>query len=74
MLPREVTSIFEPGEDSWWIATIPEIPGAFSQGKTRDEARENVMDAAAELMSERRAQAMREKPVDADVEALPLAR
>jgi predicted RNase H-like HicB family nuclease len=31
--------IYEKGEDGWCIATIPEIPGAFSQGKTKAEAR-----------------------------------
>ena len=43
-MPREFTIIYEMGQDGWWIATIPEVPGAFSQGKTKDEARENVLD------------------------------
>ena len=40
-------------EDDWWLATIPELPGAFSQGKSREEARMMVLDALA-LMSEHR--------------------
>lgn len=41
----DMTIIYEPGEDDWIIATIPEVGGVFSQGRTRDEARANVIDA-----------------------------
>jgi predicted RNase H-like HicB family nuclease len=34
-MPKELTVIFEPGDDGWWIATIPELPGAFCQGRTK---------------------------------------
>ena len=40
-----VTIVFEQGEGGWIVASIPEVPGANSQGKTREEARENVIDA-----------------------------
>jgi predicted RNase H-like HicB family nuclease len=40
-----VTIVYEPGEDGWIIASIPEVPGANSQGRTREEARANVIDA-----------------------------
>jgi predicted RNase H-like HicB family nuclease len=43
--PLLVTILFEEGEDGWVIASIPEVPGANSQGRTRDEARANVIDA-----------------------------
>ena len=52
-MPNELTIIFELGRDGWWIATIPDVPGAFSQGKTKEEARANVLDAMAELMAAR---------------------
>lgn len=42
---------FEDGEDGWVIATIPEVPGVFSQGRTKDEARVNVIDALALMLS-----------------------
>lgn len=32
-------------EDGVWIAECPSIPGCVSQGRTRDEATDNVMDA-----------------------------
>jgi predicted RNase H-like HicB family nuclease len=35
----------EPDEDGWIVARIVQVPGAMSQGRTREEARENVIDA-----------------------------
>jgi predicted RNase H-like HicB family nuclease len=40
-----LTIVFEDGEDGWVVASIPEVPGAHSQGRDRAEARENVIDA-----------------------------
>lgn len=40
-----VTIVYEDGEDGWVVASVPEVPGANSQGRTRAEARENVIDA-----------------------------
>ena len=41
----QVTIVYEQGEDGWIVASIPEVPGALSQGRTREEARANVIDA-----------------------------
>jgi len=38
--------VFEPSE-GWWAASIPGVPGAYSQGRTRLDAFENVLDALA---------------------------
>lgn len=46
-----VTIVFEPGENGWLIASIPEVPGVFSQGRTREEARANVVDALKLMLS-----------------------
>jgi len=35
----------EPDEDGWILARVVDVPGALSQGRTREEARENVLDA-----------------------------
>lgn len=43
--PLQVTIVYEPGDDGWIVASIPEVPGALSQGQTREEARTNVIDA-----------------------------
>ncbi len=40
-----LTIVFEQGEDGLVVASIPEVPGTVSQGRTRAEARANVIDA-----------------------------
>jgi predicted RNase H-like HicB family nuclease len=35
----------EPDEEGWIVARVVEVPGALSQGKTQEEAREAVIDA-----------------------------
>ncbi|MGH2984977.1 MAG: type II toxin-antitoxin system HicB family antitoxin [Solirubrobacterales bacterium] len=42
---------YESGENGWVIAQIPAVPGAMSQGRTREEARDNVLDALQLLLS-----------------------
>ncbi len=37
--------LIEQDEDDIFIATVPELPGCISQGKTRDEAISNIKDA-----------------------------
>ena len=41
----------EPDEDGWVVASVLEVPGALSQGRTRDEARANVIDALRLMLS-----------------------
>jgi len=38
--------LIENDEDANFVATIPELPGCVSQGKTREAALENIKDAA----------------------------
>lgn len=45
-----VEIVYEDAGDGWIMATLPGIPGAFSQGRTQAEARENVRDALRELL------------------------
>lgn len=40
---------FEEGDDGWITVQVVEIPQAISQGRTREEARSNVLDALREL-------------------------
>jgi predicted RNase H-like HicB family nuclease len=37
--------VIYPGEDGYWVAECPSLPGCVSQGKTRDEAIDNVREA-----------------------------
>jgi len=37
--------LLELDEDGFYVAQVPELPGCISQGKTREEAIENIKDA-----------------------------
>ncbi len=37
--------IIEPGEDGWFVVTVPALPGCITQGRTDKEAEENVKEA-----------------------------
>lgn len=42
----QLTIIFEePDEEGWIVASVIEVPGAMSQGRSRAEARVNLIDA-----------------------------
>ncbi len=40
----KLTTVFEK-EDDWWIGYVENLPGANTQGRTLDEARENLKEA-----------------------------
>lgn len=48
------TAIYEYTEDGWWVVSVPEIPGARSQGETLEEARQMIRDAVTMLLEVRR--------------------
>lgn len=68
MVLAKYTAIFEKSDDGWWVASAAEIPGALTQGKTIEDARENLVEAVLLLMDTRSDEAMRGKPADAIVE------
>ncbi|MGQ9554435.1 MAG: type II toxin-antitoxin system HicB family antitoxin [Anaerolineae bacterium] len=37
--------IIYPGEDGYWVAECPSLPPCISQGKTKEEAIENIKEA-----------------------------
>ena len=43
--------VIAPGEDGWFVAEVPSLPGCISQGRTRAEAIANIREAIA-LMTE----------------------
>ena len=49
-LALQLSVVYREIEGGWIMATIPEFPAAMSQGRTREEARENVRDALRELL------------------------
>ncbi len=34
-----------PGEDGYWVAECPSLPGCVSQGKTKEDALKNIKEA-----------------------------
>ena len=51
--PLRLTIVYEDAGDGWVLARIPQVRGAISQGQTRDEARDNVIDALREVLAVR---------------------
>jgi uncharacterized protein YegP (UPF0339 family)/predicted RNase H-like HicB family nuclease len=54
---------FEDAGDGWILAQVPGVPGAISQGRTRAEARENVIDALQTVLTPDRELSRVAKPV-----------
>ena len=50
----KLTAIFENVGD-WWLGYVEELPGANTQGKTLDEARENLREAVQLIIEVNRA-------------------
>lgn len=61
---NEFTAIIEQDGD-WFIAYCPEVPGANGQGKSLQECRENLAEAIALILEDRREDALRGVPADA---------
>lgn len=46
-----LTINYEDAGDGWVTAQVAEIPGAISEGKSREEARQNAIDALDVLLT-----------------------
>jgi len=66
---NEFTAVFER-EDKWYIAYSPEIPGANGQGRTKEEARDSLVEAIALILQDRREDGLRGVPPDAERETV----
>jgi predicted RNase H-like HicB family nuclease len=53
------TAVFEQ-DGEWWIGYIEELPGANTQGRTLDEARENLKEAISLILDANRELAERD--------------
>jgi len=58
---------YSDGGEGWIMAQVEEVPGAIGQGRTRPEARENVIDALRLMLRPEP-----DQPVDPDRELLDL--
>jgi predicted RNase H-like HicB family nuclease len=61
---NEFTAIIERDGD-WYMAYCPEIAGANGQGRTLEECRQNLADAIALILEDRRQDVLRGVPDDA---------
>jgi predicted RNase H-like HicB family nuclease len=66
---HEFTAVYERDGD-WVIAYCPEVPGANGQGRSKDEARDNLADAIALILEDRREEGLRGVPADAERETI----
>jgi predicted RNase H-like HicB family nuclease len=53
-----------PGEDGWFVAECPSLPGCISQGRTRPEAIANIREAIDLMVEDLQEQG---EPVPADM-------
>ena len=58
-MENSYTAVFQKTED-WWIAFVEELPGANTQGRTIDEARENLKEAVELILKSNRELSERE--------------
>jgi predicted RNase H-like HicB family nuclease len=56
---EKFTAVFEQ-DGEWWIGYLEELPGANTQGRTLEEARENLKDAVRLLIAANRELTRRE--------------
>jgi len=66
---NEFTAIIER-DGEWYIAYCPEVPGSNGQGRTKEEARANLAAAIALILEDRREDALRGVPPDAERETV----
>ena len=62
--------IITAGEDGWYIAECPALPGCISQGETIDQALENIKDAiqgCLEVRNERVVEGAEQRVVEVTV-------
>ena len=69
---NEFTAIYEH-DGEWVIAYCPEIPGANGQGRSKEEARENLAEAIALILEDRREDSLRGLPANAEKEIVVVA-
>ena len=67
---HEYTVIYQTVEDGWVMATVPELPGAVTQGQDLEEARAMIKEAVELLLEAYRDNAVRDAPGNAAWETL----
>ena len=71
-MPNEFTAVIERDED-WFVGWSPEMPGANDQGRTVEECRQNLSEATALLLEDRREDGLRGLPSTAILDVVTVA-
>lgn len=69
-MKHEYTVVYQPVEDGWVMATVPELPGAVTQGRDLVEARALIKEAIALVLQSYRQNAAKDAPGSAIWETL----
>jgi predicted RNase H-like HicB family nuclease len=69
-IKRDYTVVYQEVEDGWVMASVPEIPGAVTQGRDLEEARSMIKEAVELLLESYRENAARESTSTAIWETL----
>jgi predicted RNase H-like HicB family nuclease len=67
---HEFSVVYQTVEDGWVMATVPELPGAVTQGRTLEEARMMIREAVELLLTSYRENAAKDAPGNAIWETL----
>lgn len=62
---HDYTVVYQQVDDGWYMATVPELPGAVTQGRTLEEARRMIKEAVELLIESYRENAKKDAPVEA---------
>ncbi len=69
-MKHDFNVVYTPIEDGWIMAQVPELPGAVTQGRNMDEAREMIQEAVELLLQSYRENAVKVAPTGAVWETL----
>ena len=73
-MQRDYSVVYQPIEDGWIMATVPDLPGAVTQGKDLSEARANIKEAVKLLLASYRENAVKDAPGEAIWETFGIPR
>lgn len=69
-MKHEYAVVYQIVEDGWVMATVPELPGAVTQGRDLETARANIKEAVELLLKAYRESAAKDAPGTAIWETL----
>ena len=69
-MKHDYSVVYSPMEDGWIMASVPELPGAVTQGRDLNEARSMIREAVELLLESYRDNAAKDAPGNAIWETL----